>query len=164
MTLLESNPVLPFHIEHVTASHATDISTLAYDLLLDNPISDPCRTDHDQSSVDVSSASTSLSAQSISNAEDIPFPSVVISDVNNLASSSQMAAAAIRHLHKKGGAFLQIPHNPQPANEYFNPHLFPMMYPTLFPYGIGGFEDNNCHVKLSMHRYIKHLFNLHDQH
>ena len=28
-------------------------------------------------------------------------------------------------------------------NEFCNPDLFPMMYPTLFPYGLGGFENTN---------------------
>lgn len=46
---------------------------------------------------------------------------------------------------------------------FFNTDLFPMMYPTLFPYGIGGFEDCNCRVKVSMHCHVKHLFSLHDK-
>jgi len=41
----------------------------------------------------------------------------------------------------KGGGFLQIPHGDKPANEFYSPDLLPMTYPTLFPYGLGGFED-----------------------
>ncbi|KAJ3916686.1 hypothetical protein F5877DRAFT_91625 [Lentinula edodes] len=35
-----------------------------------------------------------------------------------------------------------------PINEYNNPDLFPGMFPTLFPLGIGGFEDHHqSHVE-----------------
>ena len=94
---------------------------------------------------------------------DIPFANVAITDVENVASSSQLAAAALRHLQKKGGAYIQIPHDPTPANEYFNPELFPKLYPTLFPYALGGFEDPRRRVAVSMRRHVKHLFKLHDR-
>ena len=145
---LEADPVLPFHVEHVVNSHATDVSTAGYDnstFSSTTSVPDPSDAPSDP-------------------APEIPFASVVITDVDNIVSSSQLAAAAIRHLRKKGGAFLQIPHDPQPANEFFNPDLFPMLYPTLFPYGIGGFKDSNRRVKISMCRHVTHLFRLHDRH
>ncbi|KAJ6530742.1 hypothetical protein B0H19DRAFT_967308, partial [Mycena capillaripes] len=37
------------------------------------------------------------------------------------------------------------------------------MYPTLFPYGLGGFEDSNRRTKLGFKRHVKHLFNLADR-
>lgn len=37
------------------------------------------------------------------------------------------------------------------------------MYPTLFPYGIGGFEDDNRISKLSFKRQVKYFFNLADR-
>ena len=39
-----------------------------------------------------------------------------------------------------------------------------MIYPTLFPYGIGGFEENLQSSKLTMKTQIKHLFKLTDRH
>jgi hypothetical protein len=73
---------------------------------------------------------------------EIPFQNVVITDVVGHAPSNELCAATIRHVKKKkGGAYIQIPHDPQPVNEFFHSKLFPKMYPTLFPYGIGGFED-----------------------
>ena len=47
----------------------------------------------------------------------------------------------MKHMKSDGGNFLQIPHANKPVNEFYNPELLPMTYPTLFPYGIGGFED-----------------------
>lgn len=95
--------------------------------------------------------------------QQVPFQNVVITDVDGHAPSNELRAAAVRHLKKKGGGYIEIPHEPEPVNEFFNPNLFPMIYPTLFPYGIGGFEDSSCSVKLSMKRYVKHLFNLADR-
>ena len=38
-----------------------------------------------------------------------------------------------------------------------------MIYPTLYPYGLGGFEDPKREVKVSLKRHVRHLFNLHDR-
>ena len=153
---LQFNPVLPFHVEHVTGSHATDVSTSGYDPTSQNDV-EPVSTSLPSNPVSVPPGVTTAQDS------EIPFPSIVITDVENIVSSSQMAAAAIRHLRKKGGSFLQIPHDLQPVNEFFNPELFPMMYPTLYPYGIGGFKDSNRRVPVSMQRQVKHLFSLNDQ-
>ncbi|KDQ13896.1 hypothetical protein BOTBODRAFT_55879 [Botryobasidium botryosum FD-172 SS1] len=95
---------------------------------------------------------------------DSEFESVVVTDVNGNASSHDMRAAAVRHI-KNGGSYLSMPHGQMPANEFFNIHLFPMIYPTLFPYGIGGFEDKRRKGKssLSMKRHVKHLLSLEEQ-
>ena len=122
---LDTNPVLPFHVEHIPLSHATEVSTSGYV--------------ESGSSAAVHDIHTDRSAET----DDIPFSSVVITDVDNVVSSSQLAAAAIHHMKRKGSSFLQIPHDLTPVNEFFNANLFPMLYPTLYPYGIGGFEDRN---------------------
>lgn len=72
----------------------------------------------------------------------LPFESVVITDVSGQASPNEMRAAALQHV-KCGGGYIQISHNSKPVNEFFNVELFLMIYPTLFPYGIGGFEDED---------------------
>ncbi|EPQ49886.1 hypothetical protein GLOTRDRAFT_51437, partial [Gloeophyllum trabeum ATCC 11539] len=92
-----------------------------------------------------------------------PFQNVIVTDVNGNAPSNELRAAALRHVKKKGGSYIEIPHDPQPVNEFFNPSLFPMMYPTLFPYGIGGFEDKRRSTPLSLEKHVKHLFNLADR-
>ena len=142
---LDSTPLLPFNIEHISPSRGINASTSGYDPSASHVISNNT----------TGSAETCTDGNNLGDAE-IPFSSVVISDMENIVSTSQLAAAAIRHMWKKGGAYLQVPHDPQPANEFFNANLFPMMYPMLFPYGLGGFEDSNCRVKVSMRRHVKH--------
>src|SRR6266511_1643994 len=41
--------------------------------------------------------------------------------------------------------------------------LFPMIYPTLFQYGKGGFEDHSRQVHISMKHHVKHLCGLSDR-
>jgi len=53
-----------------------------------------------------------------------------------------------------------MPHNPKPVNEFCNLSLFPMIYPTLFPYGRAGFDDHCRSVRLSMRQQVKYFFNL----
>ena len=93
---------------------------------------------------------------------EIEFSNVVITDVDANAPASDLKAAALRHF-KQGGAFLAVPHEPVPVNEFFSPSLFPMLYPTLFPYGIGGIEDRRRTVAISFENHIKHLLSLADR-
>ncbi|KAJ7200534.1 hypothetical protein GGX14DRAFT_571942 [Mycena pura] len=70
--------------------------------------------------------------------DEVPFQSVVITDVDGHASSNELRAAAFRHVKKKGGGYIQVPHDRDAENEFRKDSLlFPMIYPTLFPYGIG---------------------------
>ncbi|KAK0502570.1 hypothetical protein EDD18DRAFT_1306836 [Armillaria luteobubalina] len=39
----------------------------------------------------------------------------------------------------------------KPVNEYNNPDLMMGMFPTLFPFGIGGFEDTERSIDISFH-------------
>ncbi len=97
-----------------------------------------------------------------SQAEDV-FHNAVVTDLNcSNVSSKDLASAALRHLHQ-GGGFLQMPHGKDPCNEYHNPTLFPLMYPTLFPYGLGGFDDDARSSKIGMKTQVKHLMSLRDR-
>ena len=49
-----------------------------------------------------------------------------------------LAARAARHLKQDGGKVLAISHAEKPESMYDNPQLYPMMFPWLFPYGLGG--------------------------
>ena len=93
---------------------------------------------------------------------DTIFNSIVVTGLNNDATVNQMRAAAINHMKAKGGGFLQIPHADKPANEFYNPDLLPLTYPTLFPYGVGGFKDLQRTSSLSFKRQVKHFFSLAD--
>jgi len=137
---LHQEQILPFHVEHVLNNDASHTLTSHYD------------------------PSINLAEGIRNNAQnnDIHFDNVVITDVDAHAPAHELRAAAVRHVKKKGGAYLQIPHDPEPVNEFNNPYLLPMCYPTLFPYGIGGFEDEHRTVTLSFKAQAKHFFLLHD--
>ncbi|KAF7783421.1 hypothetical protein Agabi119p4_1445 [Agaricus bisporus var. burnettii] len=102
----------PVHIEHLKSSNTTDSLTSRYD--------------NDQTM-----PSTSLDV----------LQSIVVADVNATAPAHILRASALCHVKSKGGGYLQIHHEPDFINEFNNPDLLPMSYPTLFPYGIGGLED-----------------------
>jgi hypothetical protein len=112
---LEETPVLPFNIEHVRSSAANETATSRYD---STPV-----PDHSSQQPD----------------ESIPFQNIVITDIECHASSNELRAAALRHVQKKGGGYIQIPHDHDAENEFRKDgFLFPLMYPTLFPYGLRG--------------------------
>ncbi|KAF5343263.1 hypothetical protein D9757_015149 [Collybiopsis confluens] len=140
--LLDALPdkfTLPVHVEYISMSNDSGGLTAGYD-----PVSAP--QSEDDCVADV----------------DIQFESVVITDIDTTANSNELRAAAVRHV-KNGGAFIEAPHGPVPVNEFFNPTLFPLIYPTLYPYGLGGFESHKRSTPLSMKRHVKHLLNLHDR-
>ena len=137
---LEDQQILPFSIEHVLPSQANESLTSRYDTT-------SSLETHCQAPLDA----------------PIPFQNVVITDVDARAPANELRAAAVRHVIKKGGSYIEIPHDAQPVNEFCNPDLFPMIYPTLFPYGIGGLEDSDRESKLSMKKHVKHLFSLADR-
>jgi hypothetical protein len=64
---------------------------------------------------------------------------------------------------KAGSNYIEVPHGPKAVNEFHNPHLFPMLYPTLFPYGVGGMLDDHRHSRLGLKRHVKHLFSSADK-
>ncbi len=137
-TLPEESTLL-VHVEHVIPSAERDCLTSRYD--------------------------TMPTARANKGGEQgcIPFNNVVITDVEGSAPSNELRAAAIRHMKKGRGGYIEIPHDATPVNEFFNPDLFPMIYPSLFPYGIGGFENSKRSVRVSMKRHTKHLFSLTDK-
>ena len=137
---LGTTELLPFHVEHIQSNQVQEVLQSRYDM------------------------ADSLSLDDIHNDSDsIPFEKVVIADVDVHASSNELRAAAIRHVKKKGGGYIEIPHERSPVNEFDNPHLFPMMYPTLYPYGLRGFEDRRQDPYVSFKAHIKHLFSLSDR-
>ncbi|KAJ7019079.1 hypothetical protein C8F04DRAFT_892447, partial [Mycena alexandri] len=135
---LPDEAILPFHIQHVIPNAGIDVTTSDYVPGSSQP-SVPDLSDilHPPPS-------------------HIPFESVVVTDVDGNAPSSELKSAALRHLQKAGSNYVEIPHDPNPVNEFNNPQLFPMMYPTLFPYGIGGLEDKHRRTKLGFKCHIKH--------
>ncbi|KAE8220859.1 hypothetical protein CF319_g5685 [Tilletia indica] len=66
-------------------------------------------------------------------------------------------------LQASGGAHpdMIIKHGSQFVSSYNNPGLFPGMYPTLFPWGVGGFGEDR-QVSLSFDKQAKHLLDIAD--
>lgn len=58
---------------------------------------------------------------------------------------------------------LMIHRRASALGEYNNPTLFPGMYPTLFPYGIGGFEEYNRPTRLSFESQAKYFLDIRDR-
>ena len=58
---------------------------------------------------------------------------------------------------------LAIHHGTAAINEYNNPDLFPGMFPTLFPFGIGGFDDKTRPAALTFQQQAQYYFNINDR-
>lgn len=56
-----------------------------------------------------------------------------------------------------------IPRGSEPSNEYNNPIFLLGLYPTLFPYGTGAFEDPSRPVKVSFKKQIQYLLAYRDR-
>ncbi|KAI9059154.1 hypothetical protein FKP32DRAFT_1580418, partial [Trametes sanguinea] len=136
--LLPENGLLPHEIQFLTSTESSDAPTARYDLNDDG---------------------ADLSRPYVRNlvGDEVEFGKVVITDVDGRAPSNELRAAAIRHIKRKGGGYLAIPHAPEPVNEFCNPTLFPKIYPTLFPFGIGGLEDGTRKRPISLRRHVRHL-------
>lgn len=63
-------------------------------------------------------------------------------------------------LSQNSGPDLVLHHGGTAINEYNNPDPFPGMYPTLFPLGVGGFEDPLRKTKLSFHAQANYYLDL----
>ncbi|KAG1894291.1 uncharacterized protein F5891DRAFT_1131008 [Suillus fuscotomentosus] len=144
---MSEEDIVPVHIETVPEddARAQDVLTSQYD------------GDHNcdaDSSFDEEPILSNKVADSstASSAEDV-FQHVVITDVNGNAPSHELHAAALHHVKEKSGGFIQVPHGLNPMNEYINPELLPKVYPTLFPYGVGGFEHPHRTSPISFKRH-----------
>ena len=140
---LPTEGLLDYQIEHVPSSAHLEALESRYDM---NPSEENSNKTH----------------PSPGESPEIEFSNVVITDVDAHAPANDLKAAALRHF-KRGGGFLAVPHEPVPVNEFFNPSLLPMLYPTLFPYGIGGVEDRRRTVAISFENHVKHLLSLADR-
>ena len=74
-------------------------------------------------------------------------------------TTNAIKAKALQHLNS-GGKMLAIGHAEQPESIWNNPHLYPQMFPWLFPYGLGGIGT----VKgISDQEHKRHLLMYHDK-
>lgn len=93
---------------------------------------------------------------------ELAFDSAIVSDLQGReVTPHMMSMHALQHL-KSGGGFVQIPHDSDPTNTYDDHDAFPAMFPTLFPYGVYGFEKPEQPIKMTMALHAKHLLALAD--
>jgi hypothetical protein len=80
-------------------------------------------------------------------------------------SGRTFTAAALRNLYSRSSSQpdLVVHRGWQAIDEYNNPDLLPGMYPTLFPCGIGGFEDKTRPTALSFQQQAQYYLNLADR-
>ncbi|KAG1724042.1 uncharacterized protein EDB91DRAFT_1255414 [Suillus paluster] len=81
-------------------------------------------------------------------------------------SGQAFTASALHNLlpntHSPTLPDLVLHHTESVVPEYHNTLLFPGIYPTLFPYGIGGFEDSEHVPPLAFERQAKYFLNIGD--
>ncbi|KZT05075.1 uncharacterized protein LAESUDRAFT_656492, partial [Laetiporus sulphureus 93-53] len=72
-----------------------------------------------------------------------PCPFVVhgLSSADLATMSYQARIATALSFFSGGGGVLGVGHSGTPESIYHNPRLFPGMFPWLFPYGLGGFDN-----------------------
>jgi hypothetical protein len=81
--------------------------------------------------------------------EDGPCPFVVNGitgeelEINN---PKALIARATKHLMEDNGGVLAIGHGEHPQSIYHNSKLYPMMFPHLFPYGLGGIGSTDSKI------------------
>lgn len=79
------------------------------------------------------------------------------------SGNESLKLKAAKHL-EEGGGVLAISHSKNPLSVYHNPKLYPMMFPHLFPYGLGGIGSINgdiLNVSSMMHK--RRLLMYHDK-
>jgi hypothetical protein len=73
-------------------------------------------------------------------------------------------AKAIKHVKMDKGGVLAISHDENPKSIFHNPQLYPMMFPHLFPYGLGGIGSiDNKILKISDMMHKRRLLMYHDK-
>ena len=85
---------------------------------------------------------------------------------NVLLHGQSFIASALHNLVEKpsDGPDLIIHQSSCPVREYDNPSFFPGMYPILYPYGTGGFNEDPAHtVAVSFQKQANYYLDLADR-
>ncbi|OCH84228.1 hypothetical protein OBBRIDRAFT_741939 [Obba rivulosa] len=75
-------------------------------------------------------------------------------DLAHMSHHAKIATAL--HYFENGGKVVGLDRGSDPTFIYHNPALFPRMFPWLFSYGLGGFENNKLRTGLSRTAHQKH--------
>ncbi|KAJ3963891.1 hypothetical protein EV361DRAFT_765584, partial [Lentinula raphanica] len=75
-------------------------------------------------------------------------------------SAEAQKARALKHLDE-GGKFMRTSHSNKPESIYDNPHLYPKMFPWLFPFGLGGIGStrlSSLHLSDEKHKSLLMMY------
>ncbi|EIM79081.1 uncharacterized protein STEHIDRAFT_37964, partial [Stereum hirsutum FP-91666 SS1] len=78
------------------------------------------------------------------------------------APGKLLAAESLKHL-KNGGKALGVGRSERPQSTYDNPQLYPQAFPWLFPYGLGGIENDRGIQPVPRSVRMKALLMYHDK-
>ncbi|KAL6307531.1 hypothetical protein BKA93DRAFT_727480 [Sparassis latifolia] len=88
---------------------------------------------------------------------DCPFAVHAMTGTDLVSMSYEERIATALSYFEGGGEVLAYGHERDPASIYHNPQLYPGMFPWLFPYGLGRFENFLIQTRLERARHIHHL-------
>lgn len=81
----------------------------------------------------------------------------------NIMDHNDLVAKAAKHLREDNGGVLAVGHSEKPLSLFDNPRLYPMMFPWLFPYGLGGLGAAEQFISISDMMHKKRLLMYHDK-
>jgi hypothetical protein len=101
---------------------------------------------------------------STSQRETVHIENVGLYDANAENTPARfLKASALRQLAlAERPSLLAIPRSGQALSEYSNPALFPMMFPTLFPLGVAGFDDPTRRTPIAFRNQVEYFLDLAD--
>ena len=78
-----------------------------------------------------------------------------VDDMTTMSYDARLAVA-MKHF-SSGKSMLAIGHDDTPESIYHNVNLYPGLFPWLYPYGCGGFENSYIKTRLHRREHIRHL-------
>ncbi|KAF8344259.1 uncharacterized protein EI90DRAFT_2830021, partial [Cantharellus anzutake] len=112
---------------------------------------------HDIAPVPIEQAVGSVAGDAPGARYDLPVNDVRMPLEPSPPLSSLLQSVVVTDIDMRGSNSAEMMgHLPDPVNHYSDPHLLPLLYPTLFPYGIGGFHYSRS-SPLSLEIFAKHL-------
>ncbi|KAJ7654056.1 hypothetical protein DFH06DRAFT_908830, partial [Mycena polygramma] len=88
--------------------------------------------------------------------QQIPFSVTGTFDVDNIEKSlNARKLAALRQL-KAGGSFAKTFTSAETLSTRHNPNVYGLLWPTLFPYGVGMFDDPVRSKEIALKSHVRH--------
>jgi hypothetical protein len=148
----------PSEIEHYTGYTTDPIDNKNANDDLDNTESE------DES--DDEKVSDHFGTHNATNISELRHSGIIDTDTISVSEKNRTLISLEKIIHTSSdqsqSSTILMPHSNKPKNEYTDSTLLPAAFPVLFPYGIGGHEDEFRKQHIPFKRYINHLLHLHD--